>query len=118
MRVLNATRRDQKLTKGFPLAHCEAVTLVAPPDVGQRQVKDSIPRLQDVMAAAWPNLNNTQSQELEELLAKYGGIFAMKSDDCGRTGRVHHRIDTGEPQPNRQPPRMILLTKDADVERC
>jgi hypothetical protein len=52
VRVLNATRRDQKLAKGFPLAHCEAVTLVTPPDVGQRQVKDSTPKLKDVMAAA------------------------------------------------------------------
>jgi hypothetical protein len=30
MRVLNATHRDQVLTRGFPLAHCEPVMLVTP----------------------------------------------------------------------------------------
>jgi hypothetical protein len=30
VRILKATRRDQKLTKGFLLAHCETVTLVTP----------------------------------------------------------------------------------------
>jgi hypothetical protein len=33
VRALNAIRRDRKLTKGFPLAHYETVTLVTPPDV-------------------------------------------------------------------------------------
>jgi hypothetical protein len=40
VRVLNATRRDQKLTRGTPLTHCEQFTLVTPPDVGQHQAQD------------------------------------------------------------------------------
>jgi hypothetical protein len=35
VRVLNATYRDHKLTKGSSLAYCEPVTLVTPPDVEQ-----------------------------------------------------------------------------------
>jgi hypothetical protein len=35
MRVFNATHRDQKLTRGPPLAHCEPVTLVTPPNLEQ-----------------------------------------------------------------------------------
>jgi hypothetical protein len=35
-KVLNATRGDQKLTKTFPLAHLEPVTLVTPTNVGQQ----------------------------------------------------------------------------------
>jgi hypothetical protein len=81
MRVPNATRHDQKLTKGSPLAHCEPVTLVAPPDIEQPHVQDTTPKLQDVITAARPNLNDTEPQELEELLTEYGDIFAMKSDD-------------------------------------
>jgi hypothetical protein len=38
VRVLNSTHRDQKLTKGSPLAHCEPVTLVTPTNVEQLQV--------------------------------------------------------------------------------
>jgi hypothetical protein len=34
VRVMNATYRDQKLTRGPSLAHCEPVTLLISPDVG------------------------------------------------------------------------------------
>jgi hypothetical protein len=37
LRVLNATHRDQKLTRGPPLAHCEPVTLFTSPDMEQPQ---------------------------------------------------------------------------------
>jgi hypothetical protein len=40
--------------------------------------------LQDVIAAAGPNLSDAESQELEKL-GKYGDIFLMKCDDCRRT---------------------------------
>jgi hypothetical protein len=43
--------------------------------------------LQNVIAAARPNLSDAQSQELEEL-TEYGDILAMKSDDYIRTDRV------------------------------
>jgi hypothetical protein len=37
--------------------------------------------LQDVIAAVKPNLSDTESRDLEELLTKYGNIFALDSDD-------------------------------------
>jgi hypothetical protein len=37
VRVLNATHWDRKLTRGSPLARCESVMLVTPPDVEQPQ---------------------------------------------------------------------------------
>jgi hypothetical protein len=40
VRVVNATHRDQKLTRGSPLAHCKPVTLVTPPDMGEPQARD------------------------------------------------------------------------------
>jgi hypothetical protein len=39
-------------------------------------------------------LHDADSRELKELLTEYGEIFAMKTDDYGRTDRVYHRIDT------------------------
>jgi hypothetical protein len=65
-------------------------------------------------AAARLNLSYTESQELKELTA-YGEIFAMKSDDHGRTDRVNQRIDMREGRPIRQPPSRLLLPKQADV---
>jgi hypothetical protein len=76
VRVLNATRRDQKLMEGSSMAHCEPVTLMTPPDVEQ-----PIPKLQNVIAAAKPNLSDAESRELEELLTDYGDIFVVNSDD-------------------------------------
>jgi hypothetical protein len=91
VRVLNATRSKQKLTKGSPLAHCEPVTLVTPPDVEEAQVRNTIPKLQNVIEAAKANLSDAEVRELEGLLTEYGNIFAMDSDDYGRTDRVCHR---------------------------
>jgi hypothetical protein len=52
---------------------------------------------------------------LEELLTKYGDIFAKDSDDYGQTNSVYHHTDTGEAQPIRQPLRRFHLPKQADV---
>jgi hypothetical protein len=60
----------------------------------QPYVPDTTPKLQDVIAAARP--------EFKEL-TEYRDIFAMKSEDCGWTDRVYHRIDMGEARPIPQP---------------
>jgi hypothetical protein len=38
-----------------------------------------------------------------------------KSSDYGQTDRVYHHIDTGEARLFRQPPRKLLLAKQADM---
>jgi hypothetical protein len=68
-----------------------------------------------MIAAARPNLSAAESRELEELLTEYGDIFAVRSDDCGRTDRVYHRTDKGEARPIRKPPRRLPLAKQAEV---
>jgi hypothetical protein len=42
--------------------------LMAPPDVEPSQIQDTSLKLQDVIAAAKPNLRDAESQELEELI--------------------------------------------------
>jgi hypothetical protein len=103
VRVLDATHRDQKLTNRSPLAHCETVTLVTSPDLEQPQARDPSSKLQDIPDAARPPLSNGEFQDLEELLAVYEDIFAVGSEDYGRTNKVYHRIDTGDARPIRQP---------------
>jgi hypothetical protein len=116
VRALNATHWDQRLTKGSPLVHCEPVTLVTPPDVGQHQAQDLCSKLEDVNAAAKPHLTNGEFQELNELLTEYEDIFARDDENYGRTNKVYHRIDTGDARPIRQPPRRIPLAKQAEVK--
>jgi hypothetical protein len=68
VRVLSATLHDQKFMKGSPMVHCEPGMLVTPPTVEQSHVRDTTPKLQDVVAAARQNLNDTESQEFEEVV--------------------------------------------------
>jgi hypothetical protein len=66
VRVLNATHREQKLTRGSPMAHCEPIMLVTDHDMEQPQAHDPNSKLHGVMATARPNLNNREFQELED----------------------------------------------------
>ncbi|XP_023716570.1 uncharacterized protein LOC111869344 [Cryptotermes secundus] len=95
VRVMNVTHKDQNLRRGSPLAHCEPVTLVTFPDVGQPTAPGRKPKLADVTTATKPHLNAMEFQELEELVAEYADIFAQDNEDFGRTNKVYHRIDTG-----------------------
>jgi hypothetical protein len=65
-------------------------------DVEQPQVRNTIPKLHDVIAAARQNLCDAESQELEELLTEYRDTLAIKSDDYQEADRVYRRINTGE----------------------
>jgi hypothetical protein len=45
VRVLHTTtHRDQKITRGSPLAHCEPVTIVIPPDLDTARLPSQVPR--------------------------------------------------------------------------
>jgi hypothetical protein len=68
-----------------------------------------------VTESAKPRVSKGEFQELEELLAEYEHIFAMGSEGHGRTNKVYHRIDTGDAQPISQPPRSLVLAKQAEV---
>jgi hypothetical protein len=80
-----------------------------------QQAQESSSKLQDVTEAARPQLSNGEFRELEEFLAEYEDIFAVDSEDHGRTNKVYHRIDTGDTRPIRQPPRRLPLAKQAEV---
>jgi hypothetical protein len=71
VRILNATRLEQKLTRGSILAHCEPVTLVTMPDVKQNRAQVPRSRLEDIIADAKPHLANEEFHELGELLTEY-----------------------------------------------
>ncbi|XP_023721645.1 uncharacterized protein LOC111872215 [Cryptotermes secundus] len=116
VRVMNVTHKDQKLRRGSPRAHCEPVTLVALPELGQPPAPGITPKLADVTTAAKPHLNTREFQELEDLMSEFADIFAQGNEDYGRTNRVYHRIDTGDARPIRQPPRRVPLAKQAEVK--
>jgi hypothetical protein len=61
-------------------------------------------QLQDMIATARPNLSDTETWQLEELVAKYKGVFATNSSGYGQIDRVYRCIKAGEAWPIRQPP--------------
>jgi hypothetical protein len=62
------------------------------------------PKVTYVIPAARLNLSDAESQELEELLTVYGGIFGMKNDNYGPTNRVYHSIQIwGRPNQSSNP---------------
>jgi hypothetical protein len=60
------------------------------------KTQDPSSKLEDIIAAAKRHLTNGEFQELKELLAECEDIFAVDSEDHGRTNKVYHRIDTGD----------------------
>jgi hypothetical protein len=74
-------------------------------------VQDIISKFQEAIAAARRNLSALKYREFEELVTKYGDIFAKKSDDFGRTDQLYRCIHTGDSrtisQIMRFPPRKI-----------
>jgi hypothetical protein len=89
VRVMNVTGRDQKLTEGSPLAHCEPVPLVTPRDREQPQALDAGSKLQDAIQAARPHLRDEEFQGLEVL------IFLLLLS-CLRLVSHNKRIDVSQ----------------------
>jgi hypothetical protein len=87
--LLVSTRSLQK----DPLAHSELVTPVNAPDV--EQVRDTTPKLQDVVAAARPNLSDTESRELDELLNELLPSDTRGFASPGIGQDAHHTAATG-----------------------
>jgi hypothetical protein len=48
-------------------------------------------QLQEVISDAKSNLDATETQALQELIAEFRDVFATNGDDFGRTDRVYHR---------------------------
>jgi hypothetical protein len=69
-----------------------------------------------VISDAKPNLDATETQALEGLIAELRDVFAKNSDDFRRMDRVRHRINTVDALPIRQPPRRLPLAKQAEVD--
>jgi hypothetical protein len=110
------THRDQKLTRGSPLAHCEPVTMVTPACVGQPQTEDVWSRLEDIVTGARPHLTKGKIKGFYDVLTEYEYIFAEADENNGRINIVYHRIGTGYTRPIRQPPTRIPVANLANVK--
>jgi hypothetical protein len=83
--------------------------------MGVPQARDLRSKLQYITKAGRPHLSNGEFKDLEELLTIYDDIFAVHSEDHGRTNKLYHRIDTGDARPICQTPRRLSLAKQAEI---
>jgi hypothetical protein len=71
--------------------------------------------VKDLFDKSSEHLQDREKQQFAELLTKYQDAFSKSADDLGRTDRVQHRINTGNANPIRHPPRRLPLGK-RDIE--
>jgi hypothetical protein len=103
VRVLNAIRRDQKLTKGSPIAHYEPVTLVIPPDVEQQQVRDPTPKFSfSFFWVGWDSVHLVR----RPLIGLLYQPRMLDYDECGAVGGM--RIGRGNRSTRRKPAPVAL----------
>lgn len=77
--------------------------------------------LLDLKNRSSENLTENQIEQLERLLKKHTHVFSKTKDDLGVASSIKHKINTGNAQPFKQPPRRIPHTKrdavDQEIQR-
>ena len=63
------------------------------------------------------HLEDTQRTKVVELLIKMKRVFAVNSEDLGRTDLVEHEIDTGTARPIKQRPRQTPIAFKSEEEK-
>jgi hypothetical protein len=118
VRIMNVTNQDQLVNEGTTIGHGEVAMWAAAIDdlePDPRRNQRLCKQLEEVIADARTNLSRKEAQALEELIADYQDVFEIKSGDHRRIEKVYHRIDTGYARAICQPPRRLLLAKQAEV---
>lgn len=70
--------------------------------------------LEDLLLRSSEDLGT--DEEIDALLCEYSDVFTSCPDDIGRTGKVQHRIQTGESKPIRQQARRLPMHKRQEAE--
>lgn len=119
VRILNPTNEPKWIQKGELIAQCEKVTAVINCENDQQDTKGTTltkSSALEVLTKEWTKELSAQNKnKAKRFLQKHWRIFASKGENNGRTSVVKHRIDTGNFQPIRQPPRRLALAKREEV---
>ena len=122
VRILNWRNEPVSIPKGTKIAQLEPVSDVAT-EVVATASKDAQEISDDHRSRLWELANQTgdhltpdQKEQLFTLFLEYADLFATGPDDFGRTGRLQHRINTGNAQPIRQQARRIPPFRKEEVK--
>ena len=119
IRLLNL--RDEMITipKGTKIAEMERIpddaiiTVASTQESVSETTSDHRSTMWKMVDKVDDRLTHREKEQLYVLLLDYSDIFAQSPDDFGRTGKIQHRVDTGDSQPIRQQTRrMPTFQKD------
>ena len=106
---------DSTCSPGQHVERCAAVLNNGGSDVQTDDV--TLPEhLREMFEGSIVHLQPDEKKQFETLLSKYQDVFAKSKDDLGCTNKVKHKINTGNANPIRQPPRRQPYGK-REVER-
>ena len=120
--ILNVSDKPTTLYAGCTVA---VMVSVEPPAevgsverVGEEKVdEEKLKILQQLVANSSVELTDGEKDIFYHLLLAYPDILASSDSDLGRTGKLQHRIDTGDAQPVRQQVRRISPHRREEVKQ-
>ena len=112
VRVVNPSDQPVALCNGATIAELhelesDAIQVATTVQAPAQQIPEAKRHALWEMAQKADSLSDSEKQTLYETLMSYEDVFAADSSDLGRTGLVHHSVNTGPAAPVRQPPRRL-----------
>ena len=123
VRLLNPHSESTTIYKGCKLATLEEVDPVTPISVvtdkssEQTTSSDLNDTLWNIVNRSTTKLDETQQQDLYNVLLQYHDIFATDKRDLGRTNALKHQINIGDVQPIRQRARRVPPARRREAEK-
>ena len=120
--VANVSGDPVRLKTGTTVGVCEPVELVVDADAvhGRQESRTGIEPLPDhltqLLDDSSRDLTMLERQKVAILLGEYHDVFSSSDNDLGKTSLAEHRIETGDNQPVKVPPRRVPIHKRGEVE--
>lgn len=120
VRLMNTKQDVHVIYQGTTIGELNRIDSVCKQTSNKDSTKEPVKfrkDIQDVYEKASENLDDKQCDELKELLKKYESLFAESDKDLGKTSLVKHKIETGNAQPHKEPPRRtpVHLRQEIDT---
>lgn len=116
--VANLSKVPIRLQAGTYVGQCEPVEVMTSSQTMHSSLGDGqLPEhLEDLMERSSQGLTEDQCRGVRKLLGDFADTFSSGDHDLGKTNLVQHRIETGQAQPIKLPPRRIPMSKRKEAE--
>ncbi|CAC5418452.1 unnamed protein product [Mytilus coruscus] len=119
VRLLNMKQDSHVVYQGSTIGQVHKIESVYDTHTDLKS-KQSIELRSDMKALyekACEKVDEQQSDQLKVLISKYEGLFAESDKELGHTNLVKHRINTGNAQPVKEPPRRAPVHLRQEVDK-